>query len=351
MRIARFVIGLVGLTGAGCSSSQQAAKVEGAEATALTVSTSAPALAIEPPPAEEIYHARPPLSGPKRDLEFKSLPVRFPSGRAQLANGEVIVDVVNWQTVAVADLADGETCTAALIGPRVILTAAHCVDAEDRQNPRRTIGGSVRFVSGAHDIVSCEMHDRYAAADLPAERVPRSSEDWALCELDSGPAIVIETLAISPAAARNEPILMMGYGCIDIYVFANRLSWNSGGGLLRQGDGVIEAVGVGNASTAAGSYVRTRAPGREPILCPGDSGGPAFRNATVANPGVQGRRVVAVNSRVTAIPQGGSYTFYSFLSAVTAPSFSSWLGRWRGDNRWRRVCGLGPKPETGTCRT
>ena len=278
-------------------------------------------------------------ANPAGSLSFVSLRDHAASGEVLLANGKKVEDPELWAAVVVANRKSG-FCTASLVGPNVLLTAAHCVDALDSREPSRTISGTLTIGGKTRAISYCAMSAPYAAAPIPDRDVPRSSEDFAVCEVGGDfSEITLETLSSSRVKDRAI-VLLSGYGCTKVWVFANQLrSSTEGKRALRVGPAQIEATGMFDASNAKGSYLRSRAEDDEPIVCPGDSGGPVFIGADLNNPGGK-RRVVAVNSKVTAVADGGSYDYLSFLAAVSDASFNKLLTDWQAKNPARRkVCG------------
>lgn len=287
-----------------------------------------------------------------QDLQFRSLPEVLPSGRVKLANGSGEVNVALWSSVAIAQSASGEACTATLVGPRVLLTAAHCVDAGDPQQPARTLGGTVKFGGSEIPLIGCAMHPAYAKAPFVSHDLVRSSEDYALCELAAPVTTVTqETIDTEPKIASGAAILMMGFGCTNIRVIGGQFVTSGADDSLRLGDADIDAVDVRDETNATGVYVRTRATDREPILCPGDSGGPAFRGASVSKQDGPKRRLVAVNSQVIAVEGKGRYVFLSFAASVISPSFREFQQAWTKQSAsTRAVCGLDLSAGKGGCR-
>jgi len=273
------------------------------------------------------------------DLHFSSLRDLAKSGDVLLAGGEKIEDPELWAAVLIAKRAGGY-CTASLIGPNVLLTAAHCVDARDASRPARTVGGTIKVGGIARSLQQCAMSRLYLLSNIPDTDNPRSSEDFAFCEV-SGVIedITFETLSENRPSV-GAPLLLSGYGCTRIGVWMNRLTSQPGGQKLRAGNAIVDAVDVLDSSEDKGSYLRSRAEDFETILCPGDSGGPAFTGATLDDQAGPKRRVVGVNSKVVAVPDGGSYAFLSFFAATSATSFAELLREWQTLNpTTRRVCG------------
>jgi hypothetical protein len=293
----------------------------------------------------------------ERRLDFESVPDLMPSGGVRLANGQLVVDTALWAAVAMARSDDGSSCTATLIGPRVLLTAAHCVDLGHAAAPgidvsTHTRKGTVRFGGSPISLASCEMHPDYARRPWYGPQEPRSSDDVALCELSAPVTEVIkETLDVMQAPTLSESVLLTGYGCIGIKVVGGKFEYTLGDDKLRLGDAKVNAVGVG-LQEDHGAYLRFSANGSEPVLCPGDSGGPAFRGASLARQDGPARRVVAVNSMVEAIkrPSGG-HRYDSFVATLGTASFRAFQQRWSAQRPTeRRICGIDIPAGTGNCR-
>lgn len=290
-------------------------------------------------------------------INFVSVPDLFPTGDIKLANGTLAIDANLWAAVAMAWSADGLPCTSTLIGPRVLLTAAHCVDNADApvsgaDNSSHTRPGTAKFAGSLIPLVSCAMHPAYADKNWIDAETPRSDLDVALCELSAPVSrLIMETVDTGARPNRNDPLLLTGYGCINIRVSNEKIKFDPGRYKLRMGDATIDAAGVADVQGRKGSYLRTKSTGGEPILCPGDSGGPAFRGVSLGQQASQGRRVLAVNSMVEAVPNGAGHAFYSYATLLTDPAFKRFQQAWTAERpASRKVCGIEIAAGTDNCR-
>lgn len=350
MRIAVGVLVLVALTGFGqatrCSESAPAAAATQSAATAAQSKVG---------PGELVWRSK--SSGqPRRMLEFVSLRDKINAGQVQLSNGQEISDANLWAAVAIADVSPDEFCTATLVGPHVLLTAAHCLDAKlpgTRGHAQdATVTGTVSVNGLPLHLKGCEMNIEYARASLPADNTPRTSEDYGLCEIkETVTNLLFESLFKGASSRKGDAILMAGYGCVNIRVSSGEITFDDGGGILRIGEARIEATSVWNSSDAVGVYIRTRTMRSEPILCPGDSGGPVFLQAAPARQDGPQRRVMAVNSKVSAVPSDGAYAFLSFMAPVTTDSFQRFATEWVAKHKgFRDICGYEISPGLNNCR-
>lgn len=252
-----------------------------------------------------------------------------------------------------ATLASGESCTATLIGPRVLVTAAHCVDRKtrDASGNWQTYGGTLRNSNGSvlAAIRRCDMAPAYTAAG-PQPGRPRNEQDFALCELWSRVTnIIAETVSLEASAvATGQALLIVGYGCTDSDLNGGAITAATlNKGVLTVGQNVVAGGGPNGWLSLVGTIGTKRA-----ILCPGDSGGGVFVNATVA-PGVGNdgaRRVVAINSAVGPAASGAAKDYESYLAPLADPAFRAFLTGWAGVHSERRgVCGFDPAT-TANCR-
>jgi hypothetical protein len=298
----------------------------------------APAVAIVasgPGPAGAALVA--PQHRPTGDIEFKAAldlgqaPV---GAEPQLRNGRIAVSR-EWPASLYVTFPtpDGTAaCTAALIGPQVMLTAAHCVPTTGRV--------SFKYRGHAQPYgTRCTQHPQYVSNE-------DASADFALCKVDrpfAAPAnFRYETVdTASMDTLLNSPLILTGYGCVSDIV------------AMDQTDGKYR-IGLNTVDETSASTARRRgAPfyaGREDNnlftaddataanLCPGDSGGPAFRRTSGSAP-FTNRAIVGVNSRVFYKDVTRRTYGSSLVSATGGPEFRTWAAAWAAAEQVP-ACGL-----------
>ncbi len=146
-----------------------------------------------------------------------------------------------WQEV-VRIQSNGAGCTATIVGPRVIITAAHC--AKNNATATFTYKGA-----------------SYSAEMTRSSLYPARDHDISV-GLIASEIVGAEPRKIGGAAATGTEITLLGYGC------TNPITGTGGNdGILRIGKSVITGF--------SGFDMVSRTPGGA-ALCYGDSGGPAF---------------------------------------------------------------------------
>jgi hypothetical protein len=210
---------------------------------------------------------------------------------------------------------DEFVCTSTLVGPRALLTAAHCVDGVTTtlKHQGKTIGAK------------CTI-----AKDYNPDTEAGRKADWALCLLDqaiAGPGMVYERVNTDETLlVKGMKLLLTGFGCINIDL--------SGGtdGIFR-----IATAPIDKLPTAADIDLVTKSGPGEGTVCPGDSGSAAF----ITSADLVRRLQVAVNSRTLVQQTGGVEKILgtSFLSSVTASGAKTLLSEWMAANK-QQICGL-----------
>lgn len=189
----------------------------------------------------------------------------------------------------------GVLCTASVVAPKVLLTAAHCVDPA---------------VAGEGLVYSALLGHNLVDSNNPSARIPVSAVHWDTqfdsSQLTNGHDIAVAILA--------EPInvapLKINRGDISGISSARLVGYGLNDGINSTGAGIkrtaeVPVASVDDKFVVTGSFFGT-------TMCSGDSGGPVLAN-------VNGEDViVGVNSYglIYCIGQGNSTRVDSYLDFV-----------------------------------
>lgn len=254
--------------------------------------------------------ARPPSPPPEPTEKCVTMPDgnRVCTTRAALKDGS-IVDRKEWP----ATLVFGK-CGVTVVGPKTLLTAAHCIDQPVTAGPLTLDNEPAENARYA----TCVRHPLYRDED-PPER--RASTDFALCELanplpDDGvqPFESIDTRPEKLVVGRD--VHLIGFGCAQdeglVGVYPD----------LRQGDSRLT-----RAPAAEVGYAVTDGPA---AYCGGDSGAGVF----LVDPVDQTRR-----SLVGVASYGFPGTSISWFAATSTDVFRSFVRRFATDHG-SQICGV-----------
>ena len=264
----------------------------------------------------------------------------------------------------------GDGCTSAMIGPNVLLTAAHCVDSGGDQAQNVSFSPRIDTVNPLK--YKCTMHPDYVGSDYIDSETPRSSHDIALCLLQNpqdmpvGSSKIFEVIETNKVPKVGDNVLMAGYGCFGIKVvefydrFRRRNRYTAGtvgngDGRLRIGNAAIgetnsHPVFQNNPKYQAYIAAISKSDDKNAKLCKGDSGGPVFSEATVNDPEGK-RRVIAVNSSVGALPSDQKpVEIHSQFTDLNEGVVKSFIDKFLRENSAAKICGKTLKPGTNRCR-
>jgi len=187
----------------------------------------------------------------------------------------------------------GGKCSASIVGPRTVLTAAHCARK----------GAKVTFQHNQNQYT--------AICNAPAA-YPRQDHDISVCLVDKELAKPYASLA-SEGPKTGDNMSLIGYGC-------TRPGGGGGNdGVLRVGQSTVTGFSTWDIITKKNS-----------ALCYGDSGGPAFK--LIGDPVNEHHYVLGVNSK-------GDIRSTSYLSKIYSDASKAFLTAWAEQNK-AEICGL-----------
>jgi hypothetical protein len=269
------------------------------------------------------------------ELVFRRVPERAAGGGIQVLHG-VVTKSVDWPALLVADIGqvqpDGTqsawVCSAALIGPQVVLTAAHCVDAGNSSEPK---SASLQLSEGILIAMTCTMSPTYLATSF-SEGLARNSADYALCRLSVNVSSIpayktleyenIDTTGVLEVGSR---VLITGYGCTSFAIANGKIKFGPAAEVMSVGDATVSAT-TGAIALSERNYVQTRSlNAAQAALCPGDSGGPLVTGASQSNQ-TSSRRITGVNSSIEVTSSEDLTSRFAELSTSDFITFlTSWL--------------------------
>ena len=197
-------------------------------------------------------------------------------------------------------------CTASIIGPRVILTAAHCSHDNGEIVPVSE--------SDLYEFVLEQTVYKARCTIAPEYSGRTGDQDMSLCLTDK-PVDVKFGIVLKTGPKIDEVITLMGYGCTKI----------GGGdydGKLRTGEALVTKLPTPD-------YYSIHTIGNS-ALCFGDSGGPAFKR--IDNPRNEYHYIYSVNSR-------GNIKDLSLLTAVFHPKSIEFMEKFERE-KGVEICGI-----------
>lgn len=205
------------------------------------------------------------------------------------------------------------SCTATLLGPRTLLTAAHCIAPKN---------GSVRIDRRKIDPTSSIYR---GTCERPSDGYPsKISLDVAMCLMDDDvPAHRYERIEIGQSLFnRDMRLLLAGFGCTEI--------GGRSDGVFRTGPAFVEHLpgGLKRYPYWVATYAAIER--GDAFICKGDSGGAVFVEQLAADR----RTVLAVNSHYDTAGKG-----VSFLTALSVPKVAKFIRDWARIHG-QRLCGV-----------
>lgn len=225
-----------------------------------------------------------------------------------------------------------DTCTATLVGPKVLLTAAHCIDDASGEfvlNRGRTDEVEI--------AVRCERHPLFVQR-FDEAKYWRYSADYGICiaediipvravpDEENQPVELYETISLHHFAdelmANREEIFLLGFGCAEGLTFTLK-------GDIYGGNATIDPERPHNDRNSL--YVRAFGA----HACSGDSGGAVF---WVDKDSDQPERRYIIG--IASIGLGGAAAQGpTYISVTSEPAFRIWIARLAERHRID-ICGI-----------
>lgn len=231
-----------------------------------------------------------------------TLPRASDAADIQILRGVAVIEPRKWPATVTFRGLDHKPCTATIIGPQVLLTAAHCVEHDST---------GVVTVNKVATTVRCQRHTNHHDVEYDIA-VCVSEVEIRLEKAGDG----YERVGIDPKIPKvGVKLQLLGYGCTS----ASLPTY----GLLYEGVATVD-----EAPSSGSPKIRTQGGS---AACAGDSGGAAYLESK------GGRVIVGINSRAT-----GETTM---LAALTDPRTLDFVKRTKtkGQNgrlEQARICGL-----------
>jgi hypothetical protein len=209
-----------------------------------------------------------------------------------------------------------EKCTSTIVGDRVAITAAHCVDNGG--------AGSIDLGNGAPLISAvCTHHPSFnpSSDNCSTVNTVGCEPDVALCLSQSSltaAGMKYEVIQTDRSKIREDTsMVLLGFGCTT-----------QGGtdyGTLYWGGGGIRRLSVDPSTGPDDAFMIVDGGA---VLCPGDSGGGNFDQESPSS-----RFVIGIGARSNSAEQ------YSRLVQTSDTRIVDWLNKWGNDNGVK-ICGV-----------